>query len=210
MQAANDLGPCVVFIDECDAIGLSRNSTTQINEVTRRTLSVLLRHIDGIDGPQNSILLAATNCKQDIDPALMSRFDVVISFPLPDTVTRAAVLKLYAKHLCDAEISRLASMTDGFSGREILDACEEAERAHAGKLVREKEKRNGRLRLDKKNEGQECTQLPVLQDYVDAVRIKARSAVGRNSQGLGQQEFKDKIEMRSGDGPNRRNRGFAP
>lgn len=167
LQTANDLGPCLVFIDECDSIGLSRSSSTEVHEVTRRTLSVLLRHIDGLDGPQNTILLAATNHKEDIDPALMSRFDVVVSFPLPDMETRAAVLALYAKHLSQEELRTMAELSAGFSGRELLDVCEEAERTYAGHLVREAVR------------PEEAGQLPRLQEYVDAIQRKAPHVVGR-------------------------------
>lgn len=167
LQTANDLGPCLVFIDECDSIGLSRSSSTEVHEVTRRTLSVLLRHIDGLDGPQNTILLAATNHKEDIDPALMSRFDVVVSFPLPDLDTRAAVLALYAKHLSKEELTTMAELSAGFSGRELLDVCEEAERTYAGYIVREAVPKGG------------TEQLPTLTEYVEAIKRKAPHVVGR-------------------------------
>lgn len=173
LQTANDLGPCLVFIDECDSIGLSRSSSTEVHEVTRRTLSVLLRHIDGLDGPQNTILLAATNHKEDIDPALMSRFDVVVSFPLPDLDTRVAVLALYAKHLSQEELKTMAEMSAGFSGRELLDVCEEAERTYAGHIVRESVSGN-------RTEGSQTSeQLPRLPEYVAAIERKAPHVVGR-------------------------------
>ncbi|KAI0566762.1 AAA+ ATPase [Gracilaria domingensis] len=167
LQTANELGKCVVFIDECDSIGLSRNSSTEIHEVTRRTLSVLLRHIDGMDGPQNSILLAATNHKEDIDPALMSRFDVVVSFPLPDMDTRAAILALYAKHLSKDELRMIAQDSYGFSGRELLDLCEEAERTHGGSLVRNNPNSSRQV------------ELPTIDEYLAALRRKAPHVVGR-------------------------------
>eukprot|EP00178_Gracilaria_changii_P025520 TRINITY_DN78618_c0_g1_i1.p1 TRINITY_DN78618_c0_g1~~TRINITY_DN78618_c0_g1_i1.p1 ORF type:complete len:574 (+),score=70.68 TRINITY_DN78618_c0_g1_i1:161-1882(+) len=167
LQTANELGKCVVFIDECDSVGLSRNSSTEIHEVTRRTLSVLLRHIDGMDGPQNSILLAATNHKEDIDPALMSRFDVVVSFPLPDMETRAAVLALYAKHLSKDELGRIAQDSEGFSGRELLDVCEEAERIQGGSFVRNNP------------HGSRRVELPKVDEYLAALRRKAPHVVGR-------------------------------
>ena len=169
LQTANELGRCLVFIDECDSIGMSRSSSTEIHEVTRRTLSVLLRHIDGMDGPQNTILLAATNHKEDIDPALMSRFDVVVSFPLPDHDTRQKVLALYAKHLNETDLKTMADLSSGFSGRELLDICEEAERMHGGNIVR------GRA----SGESVKGNQLPALEEYVEAIRRKAPHIVGR-------------------------------
>lgn len=163
LTTANRLGRCVVFIDEADSIGMSRDGGSEVHEVTRRTLSVLLRHIDGMDGPQNTIVLAATNHKEAIDPALMSRFDVVVTFPLPDVDTRAAVLGLYAKHLKSEERERLAGMTEGFSGRELLDVCEEAERTHGGRVVRD-------------GKG---APLPDVVEYVEAVRKRAAHVVGK-------------------------------
>lgn len=195
LQTANELGPCLVFIDEVDSVGLSRSSTNEVHEVTRRTLSVLLRHIDGLDGPQNTILLAATNHKEDIDPALMSRFDVVVSFPLPDLETRKAVLALYAKHLSEGELSTMAELSGGFSGRELLDVCEEAERTYAGHIVRETEA--GKRRIG--DGGQE--ELPGLKEYVEAIMRKAPHAVGRNQGTIGRARGPDKQSMSVGPRP---------
>lgn len=165
LAAANDLGRCVVFFDEVDSLAHARGP--DVHEVTRRTLSVLLRFIDGIDGPQNAVLLAATNHADSIDPALLSRFDVVVEFPLPDEETRAKVIALYAQQLDEGERGMLARITDGFSGREILDSCEEAERTHAGRIVREGDG----------GEGSEGSSLPRLRDYIDAVKAKAQMSV---------------------------------
>ena len=160
LEAANDLGRCIIMLDEVDSLAQSRSG--EVHEVTRRTLSVLLRFLDGIDGPRDAILLAATNCADDIDAALLSRFDVVVEFPLPDLGTREEMLKLYARHLDDAERRRVARLAEGFSGREILDACEEAERACAGRMVRGDVKRG---------------ELPDVRDYEQAVRAKADMSV---------------------------------
>lgn len=184
LHTANQLGRCVVFIDECDTIGLSRDSSTEIHEVTRRTLSVLLRHIDGMDGAQNTILLAATNHKEDIDSALMSRFDVVVRFPLPDLETRAAILSLYAKQLSDEDLKTVAKISEGFSGRELLDVCEEAERTHGGSVVR------------RNPQGTEDVGLPVVEEYIAAVSRKAAHVVGR--QGAGGAESREGVRGRLG------------
>lgn len=168
LEAADTLGKCIVFIDEADSLAASRsdNGNGGIHEVSRRTLSVLLRFIDGVDGPRDAIILAATNCADDIDTALLSRFDIVIEFPLPDLETRMDILKLYAVHLSDSDRMVVAHSAAGYSGRELLDVCEEAERTHAGKLVR------GTYDDNVKN-----TQLPVLKDYVDAVKKKRNMSV---------------------------------
>lgn len=195
LQTANELGRCLVFIDEADSIGMSRSSPTEVHEVTRRTLSVLLRHIDGLDGPQNTILLAATNHKEDIDPALMSRFDVVVSFPLPDLETRKAVLALYAKHLSQEELCTMAELSDGFSGRELLDVCEEAERTYAGYIVRQTEA--GKNRMGGEDQGQ----LPSLKEYAEAIMRKAPHAVGRDQGSVGRARDVDMQSMTVGPRP---------
>lgn len=160
LEAANDLGRCIVMLDEVDSLAQSRSG--EVHEVTRRTLSVLLRFLDGMDGPRDAILLAATNCASDIDAALLSRFDVVVEFALPDLNTREEMLKLYARQLDDAERRRIARLCDGFSGRELLDACEDAERACAGRVVR--------------GDGKEGA-LPDVRDYEQAIKAKAAMSV---------------------------------
>lgn len=167
LNTANQLGRCIVFIDECDSLGMRRDGATEMHEVTRRTLSVLLRHIDGMDGPQNTIVLAATNHKEDIDPALMSRFDVVVTFPLPDKPTRTAILELYAKHLSKEDMEKMSAMCNGFSGRELLDVCEEAERMHGGEVLRKRS-------YEKDDEE---VSLPDLSRYEEAIRRKAPHVV---------------------------------
>lgn len=176
LEAANSLGRCIVFLDECDSVGLRRSGSggNDVHEVTRRTLSVLLRFIDGMDGAKDAIILAATNHKEDLDAALLSRFDVVVSFPLPDFETRVAVLKLYAKQLPEEDICQLAKITWGFSGRELLDVCEEAERMRAGAIVRSRENCNDPKSKHLGEEG-----LPEMHEYAEAVERKADHVVGR-------------------------------
>ena len=122
-------------------------------EATRRVLGVLLRVMDGFKAPR-SIIIAATNRKNDLDHALLSRFDASIQFGLPDAACRKAIFAKYAKQLQDDELQQLASMTDGFSGRDIRDACEQTERQWAAKLIRG---------------GEEGKQLPGLREYTTAV-----------------------------------------
>lgn len=185
LESANALGKCIVFLDECDSVGLRRSGGggNDVHEVTRRTLSVLLRFIDGMDGPKDAIILAATNHKEDLDAALISRFDVVVSFPLPDFDTRVAVLKLYAKQLSEEHIREIAELTWGFSGRELLDVCEEAERMRAGVIVRSREhnlKNDTSVSgSDRCNEPPAEDQLPQLHEYVEAVNRKAGHVIGR-------------------------------
>jgi len=138
LKAASELGFALIFLDEVDALGASRDNG--IHEASRKMLSVLLRHLDGLEGQHKSIIIAATNRKSDLDAALLSRFDVIIRFDLPDQGTRAKVFRLYAKHLSDDDIGKLAARSDGMSGRAILDVCKEAERRCAGRAIRSKAK----------------------------------------------------------------------
>lgn len=89
---------------------LAQSRSADMNEATRRLLGVLLRFVDGFKAT-NSIIVAATNRKQDLDAALLSRCDTVVSFPLPHRACRAEILEHYAAHLSrEARHSRL-SMT---------------------------------------------------------------------------------------------------
>ena len=76
-EAAAYLGPCIIFIDELDALAGSREGGggAAMHEATRRMLSVLLRRLDGLDASERTALIGATNRKDDLDPALLSRFD---------------------------------------------------------------------------------------------------------------------------------------
>lgn len=72
------------------------------------------------------MLICATNRKQDLDPAMLSRIDLSIPFDLPDQHSRAAIFKRYAKHLTEDQRKMLAEQTEGFSGRNISDICKHA------------------------------------------------------------------------------------
>lgn len=69
------------------------------------------------------MLICATNRKQDLDPAMLSRIDLSIPFNLPDIQSRTAIFQRYAKHLTEEDRQMLAQQTDGFSGRNISDIC---------------------------------------------------------------------------------------
>lgn len=155
----------------------------QMNEVTRRLLSVMLRFLEGFDNSnlnkdsvntKRSILICATNRKQDLDPALLSRFDLQLHFGLPDAEARKQIFSRYAKQLSEAELEQLASMSEGMSGRDIRDSCEIAERAWVSNCIRQK-----------KN-----VTVPPMQQYIDAVKrraseTKSRTGAVGNAFGLG-------------------------
>ena len=123
----------IVFLDEIDAFAGSRDRA--MHEGTRRILSVLLRQMQGLVDTSNVLVIGATNRKDDLDPALQSRFNLFVQFPLPDQDERAAILAYYAKHLDQEALSALASVCEGRSGRELEDACGVAERMWASQII---------------------------------------------------------------------------
>lgn len=169
LEATREMGPCVLFCDEVDSLGSGRDDP-QAHEVTRRVLSVLLRFLDGIDGPSGCVMVAATNVKHLLDEALLSRFDVQICMGLPDAATRAAILGRYARQLTAEERDLLGKESAGFSGRALHDACKTAERACAGRAIRES--------MSGKVGSPPEIHLPSLQDYLNSIRLKAQSSIG--------------------------------
>ena len=146
-DACAEMGSAVIFLDEIDALAQSRDGGGGgggMHEATRRSLSVLLRRLDGFDANQSTVLIAATNRPQDLDPALLSRFEVTVHFPRPDATTRQAIFGLYAKHLTEGERVGLAAASAGASGRDLRDVCEAAERRWAARRVRNEASARGR------------------------------------------------------------------
>lgn len=145
----------IIFLDEVDSFATSRDSET--HEATRRILSVILRQIDGFEQDKKVVVIAATNRKQDLDPALLSRFDSMITFGLPDQQTRQEIAAQYAKHLAKTELAELAAATQEMSGRDIRDVCQQAERRWASKVIR------GQAHKD-----EDGASLPPLQEYIES------------------------------------------
>ncbi|KAH0985941.1 hypothetical protein GBA52_013118 [Prunus armeniaca] len=148
----------IIFLDEVDSFAISRDS--DMHEATRRVLSVLLRQIDGFEQDKKVVVIAATNRKQDLDPAMISRFDSIITFDLPDQRNRKEIAAQYAKHLTESELDELATATEGMSGRDIRDVCQQAERSWASKIIR------GQISKDGGEQG--SILLPPLQHYLDS------------------------------------------
>lgn len=123
----------ILFLDEIDSLAGSRDDG--LIEATRRVLSVLLRKIDGFDSKPGILTIAATNRAADLDRALLSRFDTIIRFPMPNSSERAAILRQYIRHLTDDELTELAKLSDGLSGRNLRDICQMAERRWARNLI---------------------------------------------------------------------------
>ncbi|GLT72662.1 hypothetical protein SLA2020_445720 [Shorea laevis] len=126
----------IIFLDEIDSFAIARDS--EMHEATRRILSVLLRQIDGFEQDKKVVVIAATNRKQDLDPALISRFDSMITFGLPDQQNRQEITAQYAKHLTKPELDQFARVTEEMSGRDIRDVCQQAERSWASKIFEDK------------------------------------------------------------------------
>lgn len=127
----------LVFLDEIDSLAGRREDG--MFEATKTMLSVLLRKLDGFEGKPGSITLGATNRKQDLDSALLSRFDKSIFFPLPNTKEIAAILSGYAMHLNESERLEISNCLTGFSGRKIKDFCDFVERKWATTLIETKQ-----------------------------------------------------------------------
>lgn len=132
-QTCESMGGAIIFLDEIDSLAGSRESG--MFEATRRILSVLLRKLDGIESAEKTLTIGATNRKEDLDNALISRFDLSIVFPLPNAEERAAIFGNYAKHLADEELKRLGLDSSDLSGRNIKDICEFTERRWARELA---------------------------------------------------------------------------
>ncbi|MCD9643643.1 hypothetical protein HAX54_031262 [Datura stramonium] len=105
--------------ERVDSFATARDGET--HEATRRLLSVLLRQIDGFEQEKKVVVVAATNRKQDLDPALISRFDSMITSHY--LINRLQIAEQYAKHLTDSELSEFARATEGLSGRDMRDVC---------------------------------------------------------------------------------------
>ncbi|KAG0534202.1 hypothetical protein BDA96_04G259400 [Sorghum bicolor] len=165
---ANDLPEGgIIFLDEVDSFAIARDS--EMHEATRRILSVILRQIDGFEQDRRVVVIAATNRKEDLDPALISRFDSIICFGLPDQQTRAEIAAQYAKHLTSSELVQFSLATEEMSGRDIRDVCQQAERHWASKLIR------GQVPKDEKGE----PSLPPIDEYLSCAEQRRKSLPDR-------------------------------
>ena len=131
-KEAQKKAPCIVFIDEIDAIGKKRDSGAfGSNDEREQTLNQLLSEMDGFDGSKGVIILAATNRPESLDAALLrpGRFDRRIPVELPDVNGREAILKVHAKDVKmrdDVDLKKIARSTPGASGAELANIINEA------------------------------------------------------------------------------------
>lgn len=103
----------------------------------------MLKFMEGMEGPANTVVIFATNRPSRLDAALLSRCASAVRFALPDERQRAAIWARYAKHLPPDHLTALAKASEGFSGRDVKRVCEVVERRHASKLVRQREAATG-------------------------------------------------------------------
>ena len=130
-KQAKEKAPCIVFIDEIDAIGKKRDGQMGGNDEREQTLNQLLTEMDGFEGNNGVIILAATNRPESLDPALTrpGRFDRRVPVELPDLKGREAILKVHAKKIKvaeDVDFNRIARMASGASGAELANIVNEA------------------------------------------------------------------------------------
>lgn len=129
-RQANEKAPCIIFIDEIDAIGKRRDSGLGGNDEREQTLNQLLTEMDGFDGRKGVVILAATNRPEDLDKALLrpGRFDRRIQMELPDLEGRKAILDVHLKKVRHetVDIGIVARATAGTSGAELANIVNEA------------------------------------------------------------------------------------
>ena len=130
-KQAKEKAPCIVFIDEIDAIGKKRDGQMGGNDEREQTLNQLLTEMDGFEGNTGVIILAATNRPESLDPALTrpGRFDRRVPVELPDLQGREAILRVHAKKIKvaeDVDYGKIARMASGASGAELANIVNEA------------------------------------------------------------------------------------
>mmetsp|Transcript_9715 Transcript_9715/g.10220 ORF Transcript_9715/g.10220 Transcript_9715/m.10220 type:complete len:311 (-) Transcript_9715:40-972(-) len=176
------LGGAVIFIDEIDSLVGSRDNI-QMHEASRRILSVILQRIEGFttsstqtpsnsttsfsngeqqEGFSGNIVICATNRLTDLDSALLSRYDVIIHYSLPDSETRKLIFKKYAKQLSRFTLNELSELSEGLSNRDIKEICEYAERSWAAKMIEQAD-------INSINKS-----LPTSADYIEALHIRRK------------------------------------
>ena len=130
-KQAKEKAPCIVFIDEIDAVGKRRDSSLNSNDEREQTLNQLLSEMDGFDNHKGIVVLAATNRPESLDPALLrpGRFDRRIPVELPDLAGREAILKIHANDVKmegSIDLSGIAKSTPGASGADLANIINEA------------------------------------------------------------------------------------
>jgi transitional endoplasmic reticulum ATPase len=156
-KKARQAAPCIVFFDEIDALAPTRDADASDSNVSQRVISQLLTELDGVEELKGVLVLAATNRKDMLDPALLrpGRFDLLLEVPPPDAEGRSKIFEVHLKSkpkAADVAFADLAKATEGFTGAEIEMVCHRA----ALLAVREFIERNG--------EGKDLSRFQITQD----------------------------------------------
>lgn len=130
-RRARQAAPCIVFMDEVDAIAPTRGSGVGDSHVTERVISQLLTELDGLEELRGVVVIAATNRPDIIDPALLrpGRFDRLIYIPPPDLKARKQIFEIHTRGKpldSDVNLDELAALTEGYTGADIAAVCNEA------------------------------------------------------------------------------------
>ncbi|TLX82542.1 MAG: CDC48 family AAA ATPase [Thaumarchaeota archaeon] len=144
-RKARQAAPCIIFLDEIDAIAPARSSGSSDSHVTERVVSQILTEIDGLEELHNVLVIGATNRVDIVDTALLrpGRFDRIIEVPLPDSKGRENIFKIHTKKKPlaeDVNLTKLVEMTEGFSGADIEGVCNRAAMTAIKRYVNNNEK----------------------------------------------------------------------
>ncbi|MCX6774165.1 MAG: CDC48 family AAA ATPase [Candidatus Micrarchaeota archaeon] len=145
--------PCIIFIDEIDAIAPKRGSGDEGTKVTERMVNTLLTEMDGIRGLNSVFVIGATNRPDILDTALLraGRFDKIIEIPLPDENSRRSILEIHTRRMAlakDINKEEIVKMTGGFSGADIENLVREAGMNAIRRLQSQKGKKERNVRMD--------------------------------------------------------------
>lgn len=130
-RQAREKAPCIIFIDEMDAIGKTRQASLGSNDEREQTLNQLLVEMDGFDARIGVIIIGATNRPEILDPALLrpGRFDRQVLIPKPDLIGREAILKIHSKNVkvsSEVDMRKVAQATAGLAGADLANIVNEA------------------------------------------------------------------------------------
>src|SRR5256712_7425868 len=144
-RKARQAAPCIIFLDEIDAIAPARSSGSSDSHVTERVVSQILTEIDGLEELHNVLVIGATSRVDIVDTALLrqGRFDRIIEVPLPDSKGRENIFKIHTKKKPlaeDVNLTKLVEMTEGFSGADIEGVCNRAAMTAIKRYVNNNEK----------------------------------------------------------------------
>jgi ATP-dependent 26S proteasome regulatory subunit len=172
-EEARSESPALIFIDEIDALFTTRGKC--MHEATRRMLGTFLEQLDGLKELSGVTVLAATNRLEDLDKAIIrpGRFDRIIEVPLPDEKARKAIFRIHTRGMPlenKINFSKLAEMTDGFSGADIEAVCQ---RAAYSALARYKNVNS--IKIEELTEN-EISKIKISEeDFLDAIKNKLKS-----------------------------------